>query len=272
MLLTIITALSALLAVGLPLKMGWSRWMALPMFAGSWLALLLLALAGLCLLCAMVDLDKPQEEDSPVYRFFMYQYIDLLLAIARVHIEADGVEKLPQEGRFLLVCNHQDDSDPALLLKVFRKNQLAFISKKENRTMFAVGKFMHKTLCQMIDRENDREALKTILKCIQLIKEDKVSIAVFPEGGIKVKGKLSPFRSGVFKIAQKANVPIVVCTLKGSTYLIRNALRGKGAHVQLHLLEVIPAEELKGVKTTEIAQRVHDIMQEDLGEEFRLEA
>lgn len=271
MLLTVITVLSCLLAVGLPLEMGWTLWMALPLFAGSWLVLLLLAVAFLCLLCALVDLDKPQEEDSPVYRFFMHLYIDLLLAIGRVHIETRELEQLPKEGRFLLVCNHQDDSDPALLLKAFPKSQLAFISKKENRTMFAVGKFMHKTLCQMIDRENDREALKTILKCIQLIKEDKVSIAVFPEGGIKVKGKLSPFRSGVFKIAQKAGVPIVVCTLKGSTYLIKNALRGKGAKVQLHLITVIPAEELKGVKTTEIAQRVHGLMQADLGEEFRLE-
>lgn len=271
MLLTVITILSALLAVGFPLGMGWTWWASLPLFVGSFLGLLLLAVAGLCLLCALVDLDKPQEEDSPVYRFFMHLYIDLLLTIGRVHIRMEGMEQLPKDGRFLLVCNHQDDSDPALILHAFPKSQLAFISKKENRTMFAVGKFMHMTLCQMIDRENDREALKTILKCIQLIKEDKVSIAVFPEGGIKVKGKLSPFRSGVFKIAQKANVPIVVCTLKGSTYLIRNVLHGKSAHVRLRLLDVIPAEELKGVKTTDIAQRVHDLMQADLGEEFRLE-
>lgn len=271
MLFTIILDLSALLGLFVPYLKGWSLWTIPAVFAGSFLGLLLLAAGFLCLLCAFVDLEKPQEQDSKFYRFFMYLYIDLLLTIGRVHIEAEGLEQLPKDGRFLLVCNHQDDSDPALLLHVFRKSQLAFISKKENRDMFAVGKFMHKTLCQMIDRENDREALKTILKCIQLIKEDKVSIAVFPEGGIKVKGKLSHFRSGVFKIAQKANVPVVVCTLKGSTYLIHNALRGKGAKVRLHLVDVLPPEELKGVKTADIAQRVHQLMQEDLGEEFRLE-
>lgn len=269
MLLTMILAVAALVAVGLPFGLGWPWWTALLLFAGSFVGLLLVAAGVLCLLCAFVDLEKPQEEDSGFYRRAMHLYIDLLLTLARVHIHPEGLEKLPKDGRFLLVCNHQDDSDPALILKVFRKSQLAFISKKENRTMFAVGKFMHKTLCQMIDRENDREALKTILKCIRLIQEDKVSIAVFPEGGIKVKGKLSHFRSGVFKIAQKANVPIVVCTLKGSTYLIKNALHGKGANVRLRLLEVIPAEELKGVKTTDIAQRVYQTMLADLGEEFR---
>ena len=37
---------------------------------------------------------------------------------------------------------------------------------------------------QMLNRENDREALKTIVTCIRLLKDDEVSIGVFPEGGI----------------------------------------------------------------------------------------
>ena len=137
--------------------------------------------------------------------------------------------------------------------------------------MFAVGKFMHKIMCQLMDRENDREALKTILKCIRLLQDDEVSIGVFPEGGIKIKDKLSHFRPGVFKIAQKANVPIVVCTLKGTSDLFHNLKRLKPTHVQLHLVDVIPAEELAGRTTVEIADRVHAMMLESLGEEYRLE-
>lgn len=80
------------------------------------------------------------------------------------------------------MCNHLNDLDPLSLLKHFKKSQLAFISKRENDEKFIVGKLMHKILCQPINRENDREALKTIVKCIQILKEDKASIAVFPEG------------------------------------------------------------------------------------------
>ena len=57
---------------------------------------------------------------------------------------------------------------------------------------FVVGKFMHKILCQMIDRDKDRPALRVILKCIQLIKEDKVSIGVFPEGYTSKDNKSEP--------------------------------------------------------------------------------
>lgn len=243
----------------------------LAVFAGCYLALFLLAFLFLCVLCALVDTDKPQEEDSKFYRFVMHLYIEALISLVGLKVETSGLEKTPREGRFLLVCNHQNESDPGILLHYFKKSQLAFISKKENNSMFAVGKFMHRTLCQLVNRENDREALKTILKCIQLIKEDKVSIGAFPEGGILVRDKLSHFRSGMFKIAQKANVPIVVCTLKGTSDLFDNLKRLKKTHVRLHLIDVIPAEDLKGRTTVEIAERVHAMMLADLGEEYRIE-
>jgi 1-acyl-sn-glycerol-3-phosphate acyltransferase len=142
--------------------------------------------------------------------------------------------------------------DPLTLLMYFSKYQLAFISKRENASMFIVGKLMHKLMCQMINRENDREALKTILTCIRLIKEDEVSIGVFPEGYTSMDGLLHPFRSGVFKIAQKANVPIVVCTLRDTQYALKNAMKLKRSVVELRLLDVIPAEDLKGRTAVDI--------------------
>ena len=246
-------------------------WPMLGSFTACFVGLTLVAAGFLVAASAFVDMSKPQEHDSKFYRTIMYPYVEMLMNLVFLRIHTEGLEKTPKAGRFLLVCNHQNESDPGVLLHCFKKSQLAFISKKENATMFVVGKMMHKTLCQMIDRENDREALKTILKCIQLIKDDEVSVGVFPEGGIKVEHKLSPFRPGVFKIAQKANVPIVVCTLRGTTDLFHNIKRLKPTYVELHLVEVIPAEELKGVTAVEVAERVHKIMADDLGPAWALE-
>ena len=237
-------------------------------YIGTYLGLVLLAALFLAVICLFVDMKKPQEEDSKFYRTLMYPYVEALIKIVGLRLTTEGLEKTPKDGRFLLVCNHQNESDPGVLLHCFKKSQLAFISKKENATMPIVNKFMHKTLCQMIDRENDREALKTILKCIQMLKNDQVSVCVFPEGGIKEDYKLYPFRPGVFKIAQKANVPIVVCTLKGTTDLFRNIKRLKPTDVALHLLDVIPVEELEGKTTVEIADRVHAMMLADLGQDW----
>ena len=235
-------------------------------FVGSFLLLTLAAFLFLLVMCKRVDQNIPQEDDDPVYRKIMDVYLESLIPIVRLHIKTNGMEKTPKNGRFLLVCNHNNNADPIILMRCFRKSQLAFISKQENKDMFVIGPMMHKTLCQLINRENDREALKTILRCIQIIKEDKASIAVFPEGGILSEdGKLHHFRPGVFKIAQKANVPIVVCTLKNTKDVVRNVLRFKRSDVELSLLEVIPAEELKGVTAVDIAERCYKLMAEDLG-------
>lgn len=235
-------------------------------FLGGVLVLCGGVFAFLMILCHRVDQNVQQEEDDPLYRTVTNLILQSVLPILRIRVKQSGMEKVPQSGRFLLVCNHCNDSDPIILLKCFKKYQLAFISKRENQSMFVIGPMMHKLQCQLINRENDREALKTILNCIKIIKEDKASIAVFPEGGILSEdGKLHHFRPGVFKIAQKAKVPIVVCTLKNTKDVVHNILHFKGSKVELRVLETIPVEEITGVTTVEISDRCHKLMADDLG-------
>lgn len=238
----------------------------LPAFSlGTLILLLLGAFLYLVILSRRVDLDQEQEQDDPLYRKVLESYLESALPVLRVNVRTKGLEKIPTGRRFLLVCNHCNNIDPIILLDKFAGHQVAFISKQENRDMFLVGKFMHKLQCQLINRENDREALKTILKCIQLLKEDKASVGVFPEGYILPHRKLHPFRPGVFKIAQKAKVPIVVCTLKDTAHAIDNLLHYRPSDIELSLLRVIEPEEFLDKKTVEISDEIYQMMAQDLG-------
>lgn len=234
-------------------------------FVGCFLALLVLMFLVLMIMCRLVDMEKPQKQDSPFYRWMAQSIARLAEWVLLMQVHTRGMEQLPKEGRFLLVCNHINDLDPVLLLSRFPRSQLAFISKRENATMFVVGKMMHKMMCQLINRENDREALRTIITCIDMLKKDMVSVAVFPEGYTSMDGLLHPFRSGVFKIAQKANVPIVVCTLQNTNKVFRNAKHLKTTHVHLHLLKVLYPEDFADMTTVELGNYVHTMMAEDLG-------
>lgn len=244
--------------------LGW-LWVLPVSFLGSFLALFGIAFLYLYIKCAQVDTSVPQEGEDPLYRGIAKLYVEAAVSLVQARVHTTGMEQLPKEGRFMLVCNHLNDMDPVILLNQFRDKELAFISKRENSTMFIVGKIMHKLQSQLINRENDREALKTILKCISILKEDKASIAVFPEGYIKGDGLLHHFRSGVFKIALKARVPIVVCTLQNTQFVFHNAKRLKPTDVQLHLVGVIPPEELEGVTAVNVSERVYAMMAADLG-------
>lgn len=269
MLLKGIALLALVLAALVFFVAGTPVWSLPLLFLGFDLGLLLLSVLFLWICCATVDMSKPQEEDSRFFRRLMHPYIEALISIVGIRLHTQGLEKVPTDGRFLLVCNHLFIADPGVLLHCFKNSQLAFVTKQENDSVFLVGKIMHKILCQPIDRNNDRAALKTILKCIQLLKEDKVSVCVFPEGYTSKDGKLHHFRNGVFKIAQKANVPIVVCTLQNTRQIFKNMAKLKHTDVPVHLVEVIPAEELKGLTTVQIGERVYEAMISDLGEAFR---
>ena len=260
----LLIAVAVCFLTGAFLSLTW-LWLMPVCFVGGFLVLAGLAFGFLWLMCKLVDQSKPQEQDSKFYRTLMHLYVDAALTIARVTVNTRGLEQTPKSGRFLLVSNHIDNVDPAFLLTYFRKSQLAFISKREVQNFFLVGELMHKILCQPINRENDRKALKTILKCIQIIKEDKASIAVFPEGYIQPDKKLHHFRSGVFKIATKTKVPIVVCTLKGTPTVVSNFVHLKPSTVDLHLLKVIYPEEYENLTTVELADRIYQMMAEDLG-------
>ena len=242
-------------------------WMIPVLTLGFVLAGVVLAFLFLLVLASAVDLKKEQKEDSKLYRKTVELYLQSALRPLRWHIKTNGMEKVPTDGRFLLVCNHVSLADPVVLLRAFTGKQLAFISKRENQSMFLVGKVMHKMLCQPINRENDKEALKTIIKCIQILREDKASVAVFPEGYIHEDKKLHHFRSGVFKIATKTEVPIVVCTLKNTKDAISNLLHYKRTDIEVHVLKTIPAEEYKGITTVELGERIYKLMAEDLGPE-----
>jgi len=262
--LSLLSALTACLFSGIGLHWLW----VLPVgFVGSFLGWLILAALFLLIACLCIDPNKPQLHDSRFYRLLVNLYGPMVLTIGGARIHTRGLEQAPKAGRFLLVCNHLHEADPVVLMKYFPKSQLAFIGKQETKDMFLIGPWMHKLMCQLINRENDREALKTILECIRLIKEDEVSIGVFPEGYIRPNRKLHHFRSGVFKIATKTNVPIVVCTLTNTNHIIKNLLHLKPTHIDLHLLKVIKPEEYAGKTTVEIADEVYQMMADDLGPE-----
>lgn len=242
-------------------------WLLPAAFVGIFLMLAALAFGVFVLICAFIDPEKPRQEDSRWFRAMVLTYVDAVLKVLPIQIRTEGLEKIPTQGRFLLVCNHLDNIDPAFLLHCFPKSQLAFVAKQETKNMFLVNKALPMLLCQHINRENDREALKTILKCIGLLKEDKVSVAIFPEGRINKYRKLAHFRPGVFKIAQKAQVPIVVCTIRNTHNVIKRLLKLKGSTVDVHLLGVVPAEEIAGKNTVEVAERIYAMMAQDLGPE-----
>ncbi|MCI5993095.1 MAG: 1-acyl-sn-glycerol-3-phosphate acyltransferase [Clostridiales bacterium] len=257
--LSIISSFSILYFTGY-LKTWHLLWRVPLIAVGCFLALVLLFLLVVYSSTLFVDMRKKQDKPSSYFRFLLNQFSVVTLTFAGVHVHTSGLDKVPRGSRFMLVCNHRFFIDPLIFYYAMPWADLAFIAKKEAFKIPIVSQVMHEVLCLPIDRDNDREALKTILKAIELLKQNKASIAVFPEGGTNRTGEmLLPFRNGAFKIAQKAQVPIVVCALTNSGAIKKNMFRRR-TDVYLDVIDVLQPDDFCAEKTPEIGEQTRKIM------------
>ena len=166
-------------------------------------------------------------------------------------------------GRFLYVCNHRSGFDPVIVMDKLRRYEISFISKPSNMKLPLIGRVAYAAGFLAIDRENDRNALRTILTAADYMKRDICSMGIYPEGTRSRTGELLPFHAGSLKAAQKAKVPIVVACCSGGEKIMKRKGFG-GTKVYLDILEVIPAETVCGMKTTELSERIQGAIRENL--------
>lgn len=228
--------------------------MLLVFFAAGFAGGLVLFVLLMGLIALTVDKEKPQPQPVPFFHMMVTYVMGLLATLVRVRIHLTGAERLP-EGRWLLVGNHRSAFDPIVTGWALRKHVIVFISKPENLRIPIVGEFVHKAGFLGIDRENDRAALRTILSAAELLKQDFASVAVYPEGTRSRGEAMLPFRNGVFKIAQKAKVPVVVAAIRGTEQIARR-FPLRATDVYLDICGVMDAQTVLASKTHEIGEVV----------------
>ena len=221
----------------------------------SILALILLFFLFLWIVSLPVDINRFYEKDSRFYRKLLYLCTAIAVFFVRIKITVKGKEQIP-ESSYLLVGNHRSNFDPLLTWHVFKKSNLSFISKPENFHVPIFGKYVRRICFMGIDRSNPRQSMRVINAAADLIRCGEVSVGVYPEGKRSFDGTLLPFHKGVFKIALKANCPIVVVGINGTEKIHKNA-PFKRTDVDITVLNVInPA----GKTTVELEETVRSLL------------
>lgn len=232
-------------------------------YIASFTALMLLFYVAVYLFCLTIDMSEPPKEDHPHVRRLVLIIISHLCRFGRLRLHLRGGELLP-EGRFLLVSNHRSNYDPMASVWALRKRDIGFITKPENLRIPIAGPLIFRANYLPIDRTNPREALKTIAAASDLLRRDVVSIGVYPEGTRSRSGEMLPFHNGVFKIAQKVPVPVVVMSVRGTEDIAKNAPLRR-TEVYMDVCAVIPAEEAASLSTAEMSERVRSLLEASLG-------
>ena len=256
--------LSLAAAVGLPLLCGFSLWWGILIFLGLELILHALFVTLNWLPIRKVDRSKPLEQQLPGGMAGVRRIDSLLCAYGGLIPRITGEEKLPRTP-YLLVCNHRSFYDPLMILYYLKNENLSFVSKPSNMAIPLIGDLAYSAGFLPIDRENDRNALRTILTAADYLKRGVCNMGIFPEGTRTRTGRLQDFHPGSFKIAQRANVPLVIACVRDTEKASRRLFL-RPTKVYLDILEVLPAEKVKAMSTRELADYSKEKMLEVLKE------
>lgn len=258
LIISLIVALICVFFTAMPL------WLAVLMLPLCFIVLLLPLVVMIIIAAAQTDISKPIEKRSRLSCLCCAAIADLLCTLGLMKISVTGREKLPEDGQFLIVSNHRSAADPMALYKALGEYPIGFISKPSNMALPFLGKMAYGAGFLAIDRENDRNALKTILTAANYLKKDICSIGIYPEGTRSRNAQLLPFHAGSFKIAQKANAPVAVISTYGTEKVFSNLKRLRRSRLRLDVLEVIDRERVQSMSSGELAEYSRNLIAQHL--------
>lgn len=159
---------------------------------------------------------SPEKKDISSLRIIQAVF-RFILKITGAKITVIGEENVPKDTPVLYIGNHRSYFD--ILLTYSRcPIRTGYIAKKEMEKIPLLSTWMRYLHCLFLDRKDIKQGLKTILTAVDKVKSG-ISICIFPEGTRnrnKDELDMLPFHEGSFKIATKANCPIIPIAISNS--------------------------------------------------------
>lgn len=138
-----------------------------------------------------------------------------LLAIGGVKVKVEGLEKIKEDGSYVFVSNHLSYMDTPVALASIPV-RFRFLAKRGLFQIPFLGWHLGRAGHIRVPREDARAAVKTMTLAAQIVREQGISLLIFPEGGRSRTGAMRDFKEGAAFIAIKAGVPLVPIALKGT--------------------------------------------------------
>jgi 1-acyl-sn-glycerol-3-phosphate acyltransferase len=187
----------------------------------------------------------------------------LILKICGVRLEVQGRENLTPGRTYLLASNHQGLFDTPILFAYLPLSFRILYKKSLNRIPF-LGWHLFLSGHIGVERENPAKASASLDHAAERIRTG-TSVVVFPEGTRSYDGVMRAFRKGSFRLALKAETPIVPLTISGSHLVMR---RGRvtvyPGRVRLTIGAPIGVDGLTESDAGSLSERVRDVVKRNL--------
>ena len=167
-----------------------------------------------------------------------------LLAFARVRIKVEGLEHVDSKAAYVFASNHLSYMDTPVILRSIPV-EFRFMAKKGLFQIPFLGTHLIQAGHIPVPLDDPRASVKSLTRAAEMIRDRRMSVLIFPEGGRSEDGVLQPFKEGAAYIAIKAGVPVVPIALVGTRQIL--AMGSATFHagpVTLRVAEPIPTTGL----------------------------
>ncbi|WP_085247863.1 1-acylglycerol-3-phosphate O-acyltransferase [Gilliamella mensalis] len=192
-----------------------------------------------CVLGTLFCLFNPRNPKN-VARF-AHIFSFLFKPILGVKVDTRLSPNISKMGSCVYIANHQDNYDVIIAGDVVQPKTVT-VGKKSLAWIPFFGQLYYLTGNILIDRNNKSKAHDTIGQVVNEIKKRGISIWIFPEGTRSRGRGLLPFKTGAFKAAIAAGVPIVPICVSQTNDIKLNRLNN--GYVIIEMLEPIETKNL----------------------------
>lgn len=146
---------------------------------------------------------------------FAARFVIWILSHTMYRVRHENLEKIPDEGGAVIVCNHVTYVDALLLAGAVRR-PIRFIMFKPIydipvlNFIFRVGGAI-----PIQSEKEDKAAFDNAFVAIQEALAQGDLLCIFPEGSLTRDGAIDRFRKGIERIVEESKVPVVPMALRG---------------------------------------------------------
>ncbi|MGB5791791.1 lysophospholipid acyltransferase family protein [Poseidonibacter sp.] len=171
------------------------------------------------------------------------EYAKTLFKKLNITLEIKNKEKIPQDGKYLLISNHKSIIDPLIVELALEQSNIYghWIAKKELYNSFFFGLFTRNAGSILLDRESKN--MSSFFKDVKDVVKEGHSVFIFPEGTRnKEDTPISNFKEGARLIALKNRLPILPVYIKtNANVVLKEAINNKSQNlvIQIEIGDII---------------------------------
>ena len=186
------------------------------------------------------------EGEKELIRVSQKRWVEALTKILGLTYEVHGEENIPapEDGPFMIYSNHQSFADICATLWLMKDHgMMGYVSKEEWRKYPILADVVDCSRSVFLIRHNPREAVKTLGEAKKNL-DLGFNLLIFPEGTRSKSHEMGEFKSGAFKFAEKAKVPILPVTIDGTYHFFEEKGTWNPAHIKITAHPLVHIENM----------------------------